>query len=114
MKIPLCGGRSIIADNVCHQWVDITAHQIPRPFWKNLDGNFKEVVGSGLADEQAWKSILSFSNNCIKRGAYERKVKEDQGLPSKDSEHISLPTDVPDDTVLSKSEAEQLIGDSKL
>lgn len=109
VKIPLCGGRSIIAESACHQWVDITANQIPRAFWKNL--NADKENGLGLADERAWRSIVGFSNNCIKRGAYERTMKNEQGLPLDDD--ISLPRDVPDDTVLSKLEAEKFIDDGE-
>lgn len=116
VKIPLCSGRSIISDSVCPQWVDITARQIPRPFWKNLDENYysTEAGVGGLPDEQAWRSILNFSNNCIKRGAHERKLKQDQKVSSDASTHILLSTDVPDDVVLTKEEANNLVEDGVL
>lgn len=109
-KIPLVSGRSIISDSICNPWIDITANQIPRSFWKNLDPQSKEI-GAGITDERAWRSILEFSQNCVKRQAFERQLKSDHGLQSGDPSPISLPTNVPDNVTLSKAEAEQLVSD---
>lgn len=105
-KIPLCCGRSVIAESVCEEWVDITTKQIPRMFWKNLE------IKDELHDEWAWRAILNFSNNCVKRGAYQRQLKAAKSVsPIDDMTHVSLATEVPNDIVLSQSEAENLVQD---
>jgi hypothetical protein len=115
-KIPLCSGKSVIADKVCQEWVDITAHQIPKMFWKNLDRNnpiYKEM--GPLSEERAWHAIIQFSNNCIKRRAYERellsKAANREDKVDDDTTPASLPTDVPDDVMLSQEDAQKLVQD---
>lgn len=70
-EIPLCKGRSRIADTLCPGWVTITNEKIPNTFWIALDDG-------KLQDERTWKSIRQFSENCIKRQAYEEEVRRHQ------------------------------------
>jgi len=122
-KIPLCSGNSVIADNLCQEWVQITTQQIPRTFWKNLQ------TKNGLRDERAWQAIVNFSNNCVKRSAFERQMRiqattttttittavaqPPQSANDDDASHnISLPVEVPEDVVLSDLEAQKLVQDT--
>ena len=104
-NIPLCGGESIISDSICDEWIDITTQQIPKTFWKNFQR--QDVT---LNDERTWRTIAAFSNNCVKRRAYERKLRKDHN--NNLSGAIPLPTEVPNDVTLSESEVEKLVDDS--
>ena len=80
--IPLCRGRSKISEALCPGWIDITAQQIPRAYWKAL----KE---GRLRDERIWTAIQMFSKNCERRLAAERAVRRELSLP--DSRPVELP-----------------------
>lgn len=107
VEIPLCSGRSVIADGICDEWVDIT-NQVPKAFWKNLQQK------DNLTDERAWTAIAQFSNNCIKRRAYERIERQDREGEDEasDARIVSLSTSVPLDVELTESEAEKLVEDA--
>ncbi|CAB9525093.1 expressed unknown protein [Seminavis robusta] len=114
-KVPLCSGQSIISNRVCDEWVDITTRQIPKDFWKNVDSNsaiYKEM--GRIREERAWRAIVQFSNNCVKRRAYERALGAKSTVTGNGgtTEAIDLPTDVPRDIVLSKADAERVVSDS--
>lgn len=114
VKIPLCSGKSVLADGLCDEWVDITTNQVPKAFWKNLQQK------DNLTDEQAWTAIVKFSNNCIKRRAYERLQRQEVNWPTggeedseaSDAQIVSLPTNVPLDVELTESEAAKLVDDT--
>jgi hypothetical protein len=112
-KIPLCSGKSVIADKVCQEWVEITANQVPKMFWKNLDPNNPIYKEKGpLSEERAWHAIIQFSNNCVKRRAYERELSKGRNDKVDDDDTtISLPTDVPENVVLTKEDAQKLVED---
>ena len=84
-QIPLVRGRSLVAEKVCPEWVQITRRDIPQAFWDNLDD------ANSLQDERTWHAIRTFSQNCIRRKLYERAIaKGNQGGI------VSLPEPVPD------------------
>lgn len=108
-KIPLCAGKSVIANGFCEEWVNLTTKQVPKAFWKNLQ------MKDALNDERTWKAIATFSNNCIKRRAYERKL---TNVATEGKENMEAPTSlsasVPDDVPLSELEAAMLVEDGPL
>jgi hypothetical protein len=84
-QIPLVRGRSLVAEKVCPEWVQITRRDIPQVFWDNLDD------ANSLQDERTWHAIRTFSQNCIRRKLYERALAKDHP-----GEILSLPERVPD------------------
>jgi hypothetical protein len=98
-NIPLCSGKGIIADGICDEWIDITTQKIPKKFWKNLQ------MKDALNDEKTWRAIARFSNNCVKRRAYERQIVGD----GKELHHF-----VPEDVPLTGVEVAKLVEDSPL
>jgi hypothetical protein len=106
-QVPMVKGRSIVADKLCAEWVQITKRDIPPAFWENLDeGN--------LQDTRTWTAIRAFSQNCIKRKLYERVVAKELGV-NHTGETVSLPNKVPDyipaATQLTTQQALQLVSD---
>lgn len=106
-QVPMVKGRSIVADKLCAEWVQITKRDIPPAFWDNLDeGNLK--------DTRTWTAIRTFSQNCIKRRLYERVVAKELGV-SDIQERVPLPNKVPDyipaATELTTQQALQLVSD---
>lgn len=95
-KIPLCAGRSSVADNVCPDWVNLVRREIPPPFWKNLD----DGEDCRLRDPRRWRSIRDFADNCIKRRVYEDSYRKRNGLGPGTPVDIPKPG-VPDDILLS-------------
>ncbi len=80
--IPLCSGRSKIAEAVCPEWIDITKQQIPAAYWKALDDG-------RLRDERIWKAIQTFSNNCELRLTAEGRIRRELSLPR--NQAVELP-----------------------
>lgn len=107
-QVPLCKGRSIIADNVCSEWVQITKKEIPQGYWDNVDE-------AKVQDTKSWNAFRSLSQNCVKRKLYERVVRKELGVPA--SEPVSLPNKVPDympaALELTKEQVLQLVADRK-
>ena len=112
-KVPLCAGRSTVAEGLCDEWIDITRNRIPGTFWQN----FQEGT---LRDERAWKAIQRFSDNCVRRRQYEAYLRQRAGTLNK-KEPIALPRKVPEyndasmnrlDRIFRK-EAEKLVTDRK-
>lgn len=105
-KVPLCAGRSAVAEALCDEWVDTTRNQIPDRFWQNLrDGTLK--------DERAWKAIRQFSDNCVRRRQYEAYLRQRRGA-SDSKEPASLPRKVPEySDGISSIEAKNLVTDRK-
>jgi hypothetical protein len=102
-QIPLVRGRSVVADNLCADWVRITKRNIPPAFWDNLDHE-----DAKLQDERTWHAIRTFSQNCIRRKVYERVVAKDQ------DGDVTLPSRVPEFILSSVSEGQQLTTDQAL
>lgn len=84
-NIPLCAGRSIVAEKICSDWVDLVHREIPSDFWKNLNEE-----DCRLKDKIRWKSVLGFADNCLKRKAFEDAYRKQHGLKPGD------PVDVPE------------------
>jgi hypothetical protein len=106
-QVPMVKGRSVVADKLCAEWVQITKRDIPPAFWENLDeGN--------LQDARTWTAIRTFSQNCIKRKLYERVVAKELG-GNHTGEMVALPNKVPDyipaATQLTTQQALQLVSD---
>ena len=64
-ELPLCKGRSRVAEALCPEWIETTKTHIPGSFWKALAEN-------KLQEERTWAAIQKFSINCEKRLAAER------------------------------------------
>ena len=95
-ELPLCSGRSRVADALCPEWNQITNTQIPSSFWQALeDGK--------IQDERTWFAIQSFSTNCERRLAVEKSIR---------SRDLSIPGEQP--VVLTErvpSEEEKVLSD---
>ena len=95
-ELPLCSGRSRVADALCPEWNQITNTQIPSSFWQALeDGK--------IQDERTWFAIQSFSTNCERRLAVEKSIR---------SRDLSIPGEQP--VVLTErvpSEEEKVVSD---
>ena len=95
-ELPLCRGRSRVADALCPEWNQITNTQIPSSFWQALeDGK--------IQDERTWFAIQSFSTNCERRRAVEKSIR---------SRDLSIPGEQP--VVLTErvpSEEEKVLSD---
>jgi len=78
-RIPLVEGRSIVAETICDEWIDVAYNQTPRNFWKNVQIE-KENGNSGLKDPRAWTAIADFAINCQKRNAYSKIIREHERL----------------------------------
>jgi hypothetical protein len=109
-QVPLCAGRSAVAERLCKDWIDITNTQIPLAFWQN--------VGQGnLRDERAWNAIRQFSENCVRRQRYEEYLRKKTDI-SNPNEPIVLPRKVPEYSdaytkVLLREEAQKLVADRR-
>jgi hypothetical protein len=89
-EIPLCKGRSRMAEALCPDWIEITQNQVPRSFWTAFENE-------ELRDERSWSAIRQFSVNCEKRLVVESRIRKERNLPEK--EPIVLSERVADDTV---------------
>ena len=134
--IPLVEGRSELSDSLCGEWTRIVRERVPPAFWKNVD--LMEAAGGGdgggggddyfgrdkpkLKDIRTWTAIRKFSENCLKRDSYERRIRAEQGLA--DDASVMVPSSgVPEATVpsramrsvelLSQSDANRLTDDEK-
>lgn len=85
-QIPLCEGRSIVSDNVCHEWTRLINHEIPSNFWLNLDSSDSAAL---MEHEKRWRAVLEFSQNCMKRKSYEEDLRKK--LKIREDEPISIP-----------------------
>jgi hypothetical protein len=85
--LPLCRGRSKIAEALCPDWIDVTQHQIPKAYWNALDDG-------RLRDERTWRAIQRFSVNCERRKAAEIALRSKLSL--KMDEPVALPTRLDD------------------
>ena len=106
-ELPLVAGRSVVADNLCKEWIDISHRQIPSTFWENVDAGT-------LRSPETWRAIQRFCDNCVKRDCYEKSLRKERHLA--DNEPVSLPTRVPnvisvDTAPFTKAEAKQLTDD---
>ena len=95
-ELPLCSGRSRVADALCPDWNQITNTQIPSSFWQALeDGK--------IPDERTWFAIQSFSTNCERRLAVEKSIR---------SRDLSIPGEQPVElTERVPSEEEKVLSD---
>ena len=96
-ELPLCRGRSRVADALCPEWNQITNTQIPSSFWQALED------GGKIQDERTWFAIKSFSTNCERRLAVEKSIR---------SRDLSIPGEQP--VVLTErvpSEEEKVLSD---
>mmetsp|Transcript_5141 Transcript_5141/g.11517 ORF Transcript_5141/g.11517 Transcript_5141/m.11517 type:complete len:158 (-) Transcript_5141:267-740(-) len=112
-QVPLVSGRSRIAEGLCEDWMDITEHKIPAAFWKNLDQD--EIK---LREEKTWRAIRRFGENCARRRAHERMLRQEIGSVYDDSTPISLPHPVPDvvsssSQLLPSEQAQHLVTDQR-
>ena len=82
-NIPLSQGRSIVSDEICSEVNDLVINEIPKEFWRNLDQE------GNLQNEIAWRNIIRFSENCIKRKAFEKKIRTETGVA--DEEPVVIP-----------------------
>lgn len=95
-KIPLCAGRSSVAESVCPEWVDFVHKEVPKAFWKNLD----DGDDCRLRDPQRWRAVRDFADNCIKRKVYEDDYRRRNGVDP--TAPVSIPKGgVPKDILLS-------------
>ncbi|MGK3751116.1 MAG: hypothetical protein ACI8RD_003416 [Bacillariaceae sp.] len=97
-ELPLCRGRSRVADALCPEWNQITKTQIPSSFWQALeDGK--------IQDERTWLAIKTFSSNCDRRLAVEKSIRRDFSIPGE--QHVVLAERVPleEEKVLSDNNA---------
>ncbi len=83
--LPLCKGRSKIAESLCPGWINITRQQISAAYWKALDDG-------KLRDERTWKAIQTFSNNCELRLTVEGRIRKELSLP--DHQPLELPAKI--------------------
>lgn len=104
-EIPLVAGRSIISENLCKEWIDVSHNTIPSTFWENVD------AGS-VKSPTTWRAIQKLCDSCVKRANYEKQVRLERLIP--DNLPVSLPERVPDDFLstvtvpLTVEEAKQL------
>ncbi|KAL9183725.1 hypothetical protein ACHAXT_004581 [Thalassiosira profunda] len=84
-KIPLCSGRSRVAESVCPEWVAFVRKEVPAPFWSNVD----DGDDCGLQDPQRWRAVRDFADNCVKRKVYEDAYRKKNGMDA------ATPVDVP-------------------
>lgn len=98
-QVPLSAGRSVISDELCDPWMELTNSTIPPAFWKN-----------DLQDEKTWEAIRKFSQNCAKRKVFERTIRKDKETPA--DEPVVLPRKVPV-FELTMAQARQLVTDKK-
>lgn len=101
-SIPLCQGKSHVADTLCHDFSQLTYHSIPAEFWYNLDGE-----NNHLKNHHAFRAILTFSQNCMKRKKFESLISKDKGV------YIPSPGVPPNILELSTDEVEQLLSSLK-
>jgi hypothetical protein len=66
--LPLVEGRSVVCDEFCTLLQHEVAQRSPQ-FWQAAHGNIDLT------------SIHQFAENCAKRQAYERQLRNEQGLP---------------------------------
>lgn len=109
-KVPLCSGRSAVAEGLCDDWIEITRNQIPDLFWQNLQDET-------LRDVRAWKAIHQFCDNCTRRRHYEAYIRQRRGITDPNVP-IVLPRNVPEcneayKKQISRVEAEKLVSDRK-
>lgn len=83
--IPLCEGRSVVADELCNDLTNLIQNEIPHAFWKNLDLQSHE----SLQNESTWRHIMTFCDNCTKRKLYEEQIRKKMKL--RDDEPIIVP-----------------------
>jgi len=87
-EIPLVEGRSLISDELCHDFYEQYRHY-PRQVFENTD-------------DVLLKSISGFVRNCLKRQAYERQIQQQNQEWSTDhnqQQRIYIPSPgVPQDT----------------
>mmetsp|Transcript_19133 Transcript_19133/g.41696 ORF Transcript_19133/g.41696 Transcript_19133/m.41696 type:complete len:294 (-) Transcript_19133:2180-3061(-) len=84
-RIPLVPGRSALSEGMCIEWTELTYQRVPPAFWKNLEENRKEALefdqtAPKLKDPRTWEAIRTFAENCLKRDAYEKQIREDRGV----------------------------------
>lgn len=90
-EIPLVAGRSIISENLCKEWIDVSHNTIPSAFWENVDaGTVKSPT--------TWRAIQKLCDSCVKRGIYEKQIRQERLIP--DNLPVSLPQRVPDNILL--------------
>ncbi|KAL7553081.1 hypothetical protein ACHAWF_016343 [Thalassiosira exigua] len=103
-KLPLCAGRSIVAEEVCPDWVNLVKREIDSNFWKNLDNcrfdGGDQSEDCRLRDPQRWHVVRNFADNCIKRTVFEGIHRKEHGLSAGSPVVIPKPG-VPDDILLS-------------
>eukprot|EP00551_Chaetoceros_affinis_P011658 CAMPEP_0203665738 /NCGR_PEP_ID=MMETSP0090-20130426/2903_1 /ASSEMBLY_ACC=CAM_ASM_001088 /TAXON_ID=426623 /ORGANISM="Chaetoceros affinis, Strain CCMP159" /LENGTH=253 /DNA_ID=CAMNT_0050529399 /DNA_START=100 /DNA_END=861 /DNA_ORIENTATION=- len=89
-NIPLTQGRSITSDEICSELSNLVRNEIPNEFWQNLEQE------DNLKHESSWRNIIRFSDNCIKRKAFEDILRAKNGI--KDNEPVIIPPPgVPED-----------------
>jgi hypothetical protein len=86
-EIPLCKGRSRMAEALCPEWIDITKNQVPASFWNVYENG-------ALRDDNTWTAIRQFSLNCERRAAFEDKVRQDCNMST--NEPVLLSERIPD------------------
>ena len=81
--LPLCKGRSKIAEAICPEWIDITTQKIPAAYWRALrEGK--------LRDERTWNAIQTFSKNCERRFSAEKAIRKEFSMS--DHQAVILPS----------------------
>jgi hypothetical protein len=93
-EVPLVAGRSIIAESLCTEWIDISHKKIPRTFWENVDAGT-------LKSQPTWRAIQKLCDSCVKREFYEKQIRKELQIP--DNEPVSLPRRVPDNVLFAAS-----------
>ena len=107
--IPLVGGRSIVAENLCKEWIEISHERIPTSFWEN-------VQAGNLKSPNTWRAIQKVCDNCVKRDFYEKQIRNERTL--RDNDPVSLTRSVPENILsatsipLTGDEARQMTTDT--
>jgi hypothetical protein len=91
VNLPLCEGRSIVADTICNEWQDIIRYKIAPEFWENLNSTQSEEGEQiKLKNPEFFKGVLEFNQACRKRKAFEDMIRKREG--KKSDEPIIIPS----------------------
>ena len=118
-RIPLVEGRSIVAETICEEWIDVAYNKVPNSFWKvvktenDKSNDLQESIMPNilntsdnkirLADPRAWKAIADFAINCQKRKKFTDELRKKKDCGNDDKDYLVLPSPgVPSNIVLDK------------
>lgn len=90
VSLPLCEGRSIVAETLCDEWQEIIQSKISPEFWENLNETQgqdttqqqqqqQQKQKQQLNDPQFFKGVLEFHQACRKRKMLEDVLRQRDG-----------------------------------